>query len=99
MVLVHAIHVDEHDIGLIRKAEAGVAYNPMANDKGATGIAPAWQMYRNDVRIGLGTDGPMSSNQVDLNDVYAGMAVIEADIAEFANELAKKAITSKSLMD
>lgn len=38
----------------------------MANAKGATGIAPAWDMYRADMRIGLGTDGPMSSNQVDI---------------------------------
>lgn len=40
--------------------------NPMANAKGVTGIAPAWDMYRADMRIALGTDGPMSSNQVDL---------------------------------
>ncbi len=66
MVLAHAIHIDQDDINLIKKSGAGVAYNPMANAKGATGIAPAWEMYQQDIPIGLGTDGPMSSNQVDL---------------------------------
>lgn len=66
MVLAHAIHIDDKDIALIKKSNAGVAYNPMANAKGATGIAPAWKMYQNNIPLGLGTDGPMSSNQVDL---------------------------------
>ena len=66
MVLAHAIHIDEKDIELIKKSGAGVAYNPMANAKGATGIAPAWEMYQAQIPMGLGTDGPMSSNQVDL---------------------------------
>ncbi len=66
MVLAHAIHIDNDDIQLIKQSGAGVAYNPMANAKGATGIAPAWDMYQRDIPVGLGTDGPMSSNQVDL---------------------------------
>ncbi|MGF1735415.1 amidohydrolase [Photobacterium satsumensis] len=66
MVLAHGIHLDQNDIALIKEADASVAHNPMANAKGATGIAPAWEMYRQGLRLGLGTDGPMSSNQVDL---------------------------------
>ncbi len=66
MVIAHGIHLSENDIALLKQADAGISYNPMANAKGATGIAPAWDMYRADMRIGLGTDGPMSSNQVDL---------------------------------
>ena len=66
MVLAHAIHIDQADIDLIKQSGAGVAYNPMANAKGATGIAPAWEMYQQQLPMGLGTDGPMSSNQVDL---------------------------------
>ncbi|KXF81829.1 amidohydrolase family protein [Enterovibrio coralii] len=66
MVLAHTIHIDDEDIALVKKSGAGIAYNPMANAKGATGIAPAWDMYKLDIPMGLGTDGPMSSNQVDL---------------------------------
>ncbi|MDD1780979.1 amidohydrolase [Enterovibrio sp. ZSDZ35] len=66
MVLAHTIHIDNDDIALVKQSGAGIAYNPMANAKGATGIAPAWDMYKLDIPMGLGTDGPMSSNQVDL---------------------------------
>ncbi|MCP3697036.1 MAG: amidohydrolase [Aliivibrio sp.] len=66
MVIAHGIHLSQHDQELLKQADAGVVYNPMANAKGATGIAPAWDMFRADMRVGLGTDGPMSSNQVDL---------------------------------
>lgn len=66
MVIAHGIHLSQHDQALLKQADAGVVYNPMANVKGATGIAPAWDMFRADMRVGLGTDGPMSSNQVDL---------------------------------
>ncbi|OCH30294.1 amidohydrolase [Aliivibrio fischeri] len=66
MVIAHGIHLSQHDQALLKQADAGVVYNPMANAKGATGIAPAWDMFRADMRVGLGTDGPMSSNQVDL---------------------------------
>ncbi|EHN69676.1 amidohydrolase [Aliivibrio fischeri] len=66
MVIAHGIHLSQHDQALLKQADVGVVYNPMANAKGATGIAPAWDMFRADMRVGLGTDGPMSSNQVDL---------------------------------
>ncbi|WP_063651100.1 amidohydrolase [Aliivibrio fischeri] len=66
MVIAHGIHLSRHDQALLKQADVGVVYNPMANAKGATGIAPAWDMFRADMRVGLGTDGPMSSNQVDL---------------------------------
>ncbi|WP_137170621.1 amidohydrolase [Marinomonas sp. FW-1] len=66
LVIAHGIHLTPNDQKLLKAADVGIAYNPMANAKGATGIAPAWEMYRADMRIGLGTDGPMSSNQVDL---------------------------------
>ncbi|WP_305372144.1 amidohydrolase [Photobacterium leiognathi] len=66
MVLAHSIHLTKEDIALVKQSGAGIAYNPMANAKGATGIAPAWEMYQQDIPMGLGTDGPMSSNQVDL---------------------------------
>lgn len=69
VVLAHCIHTDAEDIAIIKKSDAGVSHNPKANAKGATGIADSYLMLKENVRIGLGTDGPMSSNQVDIFDV------------------------------
>ncbi|PQJ89148.1 hypothetical protein BTO22_05925 [Aliivibrio sifiae] len=45
VVIAHGIHLSEHDQVLLKEADAGISYNPMANAKGATGVAPAWDMY------------------------------------------------------
>ncbi|MGL5123852.1 MAG: amidohydrolase [Fusobacteriaceae bacterium] len=66
VLLAHAIHLSDNDLDIIKKRGVSVAYNPMANAKGATGIARAYEMVNKDINVGLGTDGPMSSNQVDL---------------------------------
>lgn len=66
VLLAHAIHLNEKDLDIIKKRETSIAYNPMANAKGATGIARAYEMLNKNIKVGLGTDGPMSSNQVDL---------------------------------
>ncbi|MGL5023017.1 MAG: amidohydrolase [Cetobacterium sp.] len=66
VLLAHAIHLNEKDLDIIKKREVSIVYNPMANAKGATGIARAYEMLNKNIKVGLGTDGPMSSNQVDL---------------------------------
>lgn len=66
VLLAHAIHLNEKDLDIIKEKKVSIAYNPMANAKGATGIARAYEMLNKNIKVGLGTDGPMSSNQVDL---------------------------------
>ena len=66
LVIAHAIHLTDKDLTLLKEKGVSVAYNPMANAKGATGIARAHEMIQKGIDVGLGTDGPMSSNQVDL---------------------------------
>lgn len=66
LTLAHFIHIDKKQIEVLKKYDVGVAYNPMANAKGATGIADAYGMIRAGVSVGLGTDGPMSSNETGL---------------------------------
>lgn len=66
VLLAHGIHLNEKDLDIIKKRDVAIAYNPMANAKGATGIARTYEMLEKNIKVGLGTDGPMSSNQVDL---------------------------------
>ncbi|MCF6275708.1 MAG: amidohydrolase family protein, partial [Robiginitomaculum sp.] len=40
-----------------------------ANTKDSSGMAPAWAARAAGVDMGLGTDGPMSSNQLDILNV------------------------------
>jgi cytosine/adenosine deaminase-related metal-dependent hydrolase len=64
--MAHCIHVDESEISLLKASDTGIAHNPSANSKSGKGTAPAYLMFNQDLRIGLGTDGPMSVNSLDL---------------------------------
>ena len=66
LVAAHVIHVDDTDMALMQRHDVGIGHNPISNTKGMSGLAPAWEMYQLDLPIGLGTDGPMSSNQIDM---------------------------------
>ena len=77
-LVAHAIELSDNDIKILRDNNVGIAYNPMANAKGATGIAKVMEMREAGIEnIGLGTDGPMSSNQVDLFRVLSYASVMQ----------------------
>lgn len=62
----HMIYVDDEDIEILKERDIGISHNMGANAKGAHGISPAYDMYKKDLRIGLGSDGPMSGNTIDI---------------------------------
>jgi 5-methylthioadenosine/S-adenosylhomocysteine deaminase len=66
LVAAHCIFVTDSDIALLKSHDVGIAHNMVANIKSAKGVAPALKMYNQGVRVGLGTDGPMSGNTLDL---------------------------------
>jgi 5-methylthioadenosine/S-adenosylhomocysteine deaminase len=66
LVAAHAIFVTESDIAILRRRDVGVAHAMVANIKSAKGVAPALSMFKQGVRVGLATDGPMSGNTLDI---------------------------------
>jgi len=73
----HAIHLDDEDIKILKRVQCGVAHNPIANAKSAHGIARVHDMKMAGVRIGLGTDGPMSNNSLNLFAVMRTVALMQ----------------------
>ncbi|WP_195707074.1 amidohydrolase [Vibrio metoecus] len=76
LVGAHMILIDDKDIELVKKSDMGVAHNMSANIKSAKGVAPALKMYDENVRIGLGTDGPMSGNTLSTIDEFNQVAKV-----------------------
>ncbi len=66
LVAAHCIFVNDSDIALLKSRDVGVAHNMVANIKSAKGVSPALKMAALGVRVGLGTDGPMSGNTLDV---------------------------------
>lgn len=76
LVGAHMILVDDQDIKLVKESDMGVAHNMSANIKSAKGVSPALKMYDEGVRIGLGTDGPMSGNTLSTIDEFNQVAKV-----------------------
>ncbi|WP_300343414.1 MULTISPECIES: amidohydrolase [unclassified Fusobacterium] len=66
LIAAHNIFVTDSDIELLKKRDVGLAHNMVANIKSAKGISPALKMHDEGLRVGLGTDGPMSGNTLDI---------------------------------
>jgi 5-methylthioadenosine/S-adenosylhomocysteine deaminase len=65
-LLVHAVWVDEADIASMSARGSCVSHNPESNMKLASGIAPVHQFLAAGLKVGLGTDGCASNNDLDL---------------------------------
>jgi 5-methylthioadenosine/S-adenosylhomocysteine deaminase len=66
VLVAHAVWVDEADLGVLREHDVAVAHCPQSNAKLGAGVAPLADMVRRGLRVGLGTDGPASNNDLDL---------------------------------
>jgi 5-methylthioadenosine/S-adenosylhomocysteine deaminase len=62
----HVVWPTEEEIGILAERKVGVIHNPTSNMKIASGIAPVAAMLHAGVRVGLGTDGAASNNDLDL---------------------------------
>ncbi len=62
----HCVHIDEGEMRTFLHYNTGVAHNPSSNLKLASGIAPVKRMLDLGLKVGIGTDGPASNNDLDM---------------------------------
>ncbi|MEX2122821.1 MAG: amidohydrolase [Woeseia sp.] len=62
----HVVWPTEDEIPILAVRKVGVIHNPTSNMKIASGISPVTEMLRAGVRVGLGTDGAASNNDLDM---------------------------------
>lgn len=65
-ISAHTVLVNDKDIEILRDRDVKVSHNIGANAKGAKGVMPISKMMQAGIDIGLGTDGPMSGNTLDI---------------------------------
>lgn len=86
----HCVHLNESDIKILKNKKIKIAHNPGSNLKLASGIAPIPKLMKNDIIVGLGTDGASSNNKLDM---YAEMRL--ASLIHKAETLDPLAINAK----
>ncbi|MEJ2233261.1 MAG: amidohydrolase [Syntrophobacterales bacterium] len=62
----HAVIINDEEIELLAHSGVGVSHNPESNMKLASGVAPLPKMLTAGVKVGLGTDGCASNNNLDI---------------------------------
>ena len=72
----HGVWVDSGERDILAKRGAGVVHCPQSNCKLASGIAPLPEYLAQGVRMGLGTDGAASNNNLDMFDEMRTCALI-----------------------
>lgn len=66
VIAAHCVHIDSGEMRTLQHANAGVAHNPSSNLKLASGFAPVQKMLEAGLKVGIGTDGPASNNDLDM---------------------------------
>lgn len=77
LICAHCLHVNESDIEKMAHAQVCVAHNARSNAKAGRGIAPVEAMRRAGLPVGIGTDGPMSGNGLDLFSQFGPVTMFQ----------------------
>lgn len=76
VVAAHSVHLNADDIQIFARRGVGVAHNPQCNMKLASGVAPVPAFLKAGVKVGIGTDGVASNNDLDLFDEIRSAAFV-----------------------
>jgi 5-methylthioadenosine/S-adenosylhomocysteine deaminase len=66
MIAAHMVWPTGNDLDTLERAGVGVVHNPQSNMKLASGVAPVPRMLKEGVKVGLGTDGAASNNDLSM---------------------------------
>lgn len=66
LIAIHCVHLNEQEIKLLSKHNVKAVAVPESNLKLGSGIAPTAEMLKTGIKVGLGTDGSASNNNLDM---------------------------------
>lgn len=99
VLAAHCVHINKGDMQTLYEHDTTVAHNPSSNLKLASGIAPVTQMLENRIKVGIGTDGPASNNDLDMFEEIRLAAILAKTAANDPTVLpAKQALLMATRM-
>jgi len=66
VIAAHLVWPQGTDSSILKQRGVGIVHNPQSNMKLAAGVSPVPQMMKEGLRIGLGTDGAASNNDLSM---------------------------------
>lgn len=77
LVAAHCIFINDRDAEILARYGVNVSHCVVANTKSGKGISPVKLMQEKGVCVGLGTDGPISGNTLDMFTVMKTVALAQ----------------------
>ena len=77
MVIIHGVWLKDSEVELLGKKNAKLAYCPSSNMFLADGITDIVSMMKNNVKIGLGSDGACSNNRISVFEEMRMVALLQ----------------------
>jgi 5-methylthioadenosine/S-adenosylhomocysteine deaminase len=81
VLAAHSIWLDEADMDLMAERDVAVAHCPGSNGKLGSGVAKLTQLLARGIRVGLGTYGPASNDDLHLWDEMRLAAIMARAVA------------------
>lgn len=98
-VLAHGVQLEGDEMELLARRGTAVAHCPLSNLKLGSGIAPLPALCDAGVQLALGTDGPVSSNDLDLWPVMRLAAVLQKGVHRDASLIAAREVVAWATRD
>lgn len=99
VLAVHCVNCSSHDIRTLRYHGASVSHNPCSNLYLASGVAPIPEMLAAGITVGLGSDGPASSNNHNLFQAMKFAALMQKGVHRDATIMTAEKVLEMATID
>ena len=86
----HCVWVTAEDRALLREKNVSVIHNPTSNMKLGSGFAPVKKMLEAGIRVGIGTDGAASNNNLNMMEEMQRFVLLQKGITQDATSVSAK---------
>lgn len=89
-ILAHGVHLNDHDIEILKTMDCGIAHNPISNMRLGCSIADTTKYISQGINVALGTDGQGSGSNLDMFETMRVACLIQGGIHENEARLTAK---------
>ncbi len=65
-IAAHGVWTTSDEMKILEEKKVSISHNPSSNMKLASGVAPITEYFKNNINVGIGTDGVSSNNNLDM---------------------------------
>jgi 5-methylthioadenosine/S-adenosylhomocysteine deaminase len=78
LLVAHAVHLNDEEIGLLAANDVRVAHNPLSNMRLASGIIRFSELHGHEIKVGLGLDGGTNDTADMFNNMRSAVGLQRA---------------------